>query len=208
MIIIATTLALSQPPPVIVAPQKVGGMCHVDRGVGLDYRESLLAAYPTAEEVRILSLAMWSCSRRVWRVVDLDDALALLRHEWELGVPRELRGILLATWCVEAGMRTRASDGGLIRGDSRNGVEMAHGPFQLWPWQREWCGLREGEADDLLVAAWCHWKRVSDRRQERAMECDESWRVGEALAANGPRYLPYGCAAESGHWREWKRWGL
>jgi hypothetical protein len=207
-IIVTVAFALGQVPPVIVTPRRDGPMCLIEQPVGRDYRESLLAAHPTEYEVHILSRALWGCSRGAWRVADLDDALALLRHEVELGVPDELRGLLLAVWCVESGMRVEARAGGPIRGDWRGTVAMAHGPFQLWPWHRDWCGLDDGEVDDLLDASWCYWRRVVDRRRERAMECSDSWKVGEALAANGPRYLSAGCAAESGHWREWQAWGL
>jgi hypothetical protein len=89
-----------------------------------------------------------------------------------------------------------------MRGDVRHGIAQAHGPLQLWPWHRAWCGLSAGGADDIDAAARCYWSRVEDRRQARALDCADSWRVGEALAANGPAYLPHGCAATSSHWRQ------
>lgn len=183
-----------------------GQRCFPPEAPGLDYKELLLDQDVTPEEFKLLEVALYSCKRQVWRVADPVVMLALLRHESEMGVPPEARGITLATWCIEGAMRTQASDGGPLRGDYRDGVAMAHGPFQLWPWQREWCGLADGEADDPLVAASCYWKRVSDRREARAMNCENSWRVGEALASNGPKYLPYGCAAKSAHWAELERW--
>lgn len=211
-------MAKASPPPAIRAmptkalveaparPDGDGGMCPVPETPGLDYREMLLAEHPTPDEVTLIATAIAKCKRQAWRVADPVAMLALLRHEVEMGVPDEARGITLATWCIEGALRSQASTGGPLRGDPRSGVAMAWGPFQLWPWQREWCGLSDGEADDLLVAASCYWRRVSERRSVRALECAESWRVGEALAANGPRYLPMGCGAESGHWRELRRW--
>ncbi len=212
-------VAKASPPPVIRAvPTRAvvevrehheegdGGLCPVPETPGLDYREMLLAEPPTPDEVTLIATAIGQCKRQAWRVADPVAMLALLRHEVEMGVPDEARGITLATWCIEGALRAKASTGGPLRGDPRGGVAMAWGPFQLWPWQRAWCGLDEHEADDLLVAASCYWRRVSERRSVRALDCAESWRVGEALAANGPRYLPMGCAAESGHWRELRRW--
>jgi len=183
-----------------------GQRCMPPRAPLLDYDELLIDQDITPAEFALLETALYECKRSVWRVADPIMMLALLRHESEMGVPDHARGIMLATWCIEGAMRMTAQSGGAIRGDIRDGQAMAHGPFQLWPWQRKWCGLKDGEADDILLAASCYWERVSDRREARALNCKDSWRVGEALGANGPRYLPLGCAAESAHWRELTRW--
>lgn len=141
------------------------------------------------------------------RMVDPLDVLAVLRLEDHLGVPWEARGILASVWCMEASMMRSTRGGRPIRGDFRNGVARAHGPAQLWPWFRNWCGLGARGADDLYGALTCYWARVVDRYHYRDAErCDNPWRVAEALAANGPRYLPMGCRAESSHWREMMRW--
>lgn len=168
-----------------------GGECRelVDLGEG----DELL---PTELEREVIARQVATCERRPGRRADVWGLLILLRLEAQLGVPDESRGILAAVWCVEGALLSRE-----LRGDVRGGVARAHGPFQLWPWHREWCGLAEGGADDLEAAARCYWARVVDRREARALECDDSWRVGEALAANGPAYLSMGCAAESSHWR-------
>ena len=205
---IASTSPKPTPKPKFSDAELKGQRCFPPDQKGLDYKELLLDQDITPWEFSVLEAALYKCKRSVWRVADPVIMLAMLRHESEMGVPAHARGITLATWCIEGALRTQASDGGPIRGDFRDGVAMAHGPFQLWPWQREWCGLADGEADDPLVAASCYWKRVSDRREARALNCKDSWRVGEALASNGPKYLPHGCAAESAHWAELKRWGL
>jgi hypothetical protein len=140
-------------------------------------------------------------------MVDPLDVLAVLRLEDYLGVPWEARGILASVWCMEASMRTTGRRGGPVRGDWRNGVARAHGPAQLWPWFRNWCELGKHGADDLVGSLTCYWSRVVDRYHYRNTErCSDPWRVAEALAANGPRYLPMGCTAESSHWREMLRW--
>jgi hypothetical protein len=82
---------------------------------------------------------------------------------------------------------------------------MAHGPAQLWPWHRAWCGLSEAGADDVFAALTCYWQRVVDRHA-KVSTCRDSWRVAEALTANGPRYQRLGCKAESKHWHELMRW--
>ena len=203
--------ALASPPPVIepfVSALQPAVVVELEADGGLCLPDEVAPIEPdlTADEWVIIEAALYRCRRSVWLVADPTAMLRLLRHEVALGVPDEARGITLATWCIEGAMRLQGADGGPLRGDYRDGVAMAHGPFQLWPWQREWCGLAEGEADDLLLAAECYWQRVEDRRWERAMGCPDSWRVGEALASHGPRYLPHGCAAESAHWRELRRW--
>jgi len=151
----------------------------------------------TLDERRAIERQIDGCWRRPGRHADPWALLELLRLEDQLGVPDESRGILAAVWCVEGALRSDR----VLRGDPRGGVAQAHGPMQLWPWHRAWCGLTKRGADDLVGAARCYWSRVVDRREARAIECSQSWRVGEALAANGPAYLPLGCEAESSHWR-------
>jgi hypothetical protein len=140
-------------------------------------------------------------------MVDPLDVLAVLRLEDHLGVPWEARGILASVWCMEASMLTHGRKGGPIRGDYKNGIARAHGPAQLWPWFRSWCGFGPRGADNLYGALTCYWSRVVDRYHARNVEkCDNPWAVAEALAANGPRYLQSGCRAESSHWRQMIRW--
>jgi len=141
-------------------------------------------------------------------MVDGLDVLGVLRLEGYLGVPPEARGILASVWCMEASMLTTGTRGGPIRGDYSRGIARAHGPAQLWPWFRHWCGLGDrGGADDLFSSLTCYWSRVVDRYHARATSrCSEPWAVAEALAANGPRYLKRGCDAQSSHWRAMMRW--
>ncbi len=166
----------------------------------------LLQEPPSKEERVFVETQIERCKRDVRLVADPFLVLAVLRLEGELGVPPEARGILGSVWCMEAAMRLEGKEGGPVRGDYHGGVAMAHGPAQLWPWHREWCGLTEGGADDLTASLSCYWQRVVERREKRAMHCEDSWRVGEALAANGPKYKNWGCKAKSSHWRELERW--
>lgn len=166
----------------------------------------LLHAAVTEDERLLVETALYTCSRKPKKVADVWWMLMVLRTEVDVGIPEEARGILLASWCIEGGLRLASPDGGPLRGDYRNGVAHAFGPFQLWPWHRQWCGITDAGADDPVTAARCYANRIMDRREVRALSCKESWRVGEALAANGPRYLHQGCAAESSHWRELLRW--
>jgi hypothetical protein len=158
------------------------------------------------EERALVEVQINRCKRDVRGVADPFLVLAVLRLEKELDVPPEARGILGSVWCIEAAMRVEGKEGGPVRGDYHGGTAMAHGPAQLWPWHRDWCGLTDGGADDLVASLTCYWQRVVDRREKRAMNCEDSWRVGEALAANGPKYKSWGCKAKSSHWRELERW--
>lgn len=173
-------------------------------------RMDLLSFPASSGEWRMVYDWMEGCAdsgRTSIKLIDPLDVLAVLRLEDFLGVPWDARGILAAVWCQEASMMHHGRGGGPIRGDFKNGVARAHGPAQLWPWFRNWCGLGARGADDLYGALTCYWSRVVDRYHYREAErCDNPWQVAEALAANGPRYLPMGCKAESGHWRAMKRW--
>jgi hypothetical protein len=173
-------------------------------------RDDLLGEPATHGEWRLVTDLIDGCvseGRTSWRLVDPLDVLAVLRLEEHLGVPWEARGILVSVWCMEASMLRFGRGGGPIRGDFHRGVARAHGPAQLWPWFRAWCGLPRGGADDLLGGLTCYWSRVVDRHHYRdAARCPEPWAVAEALAANGPRYLPMGCRAASSHWRVLTAW--
>lgn len=167
----------------------------------------VLLQEPISDEERSMVEAQISlCKRDVKNVADPFLVLAVLRLEDELDVPPEARGILGSVWCLEASMKLEGREGGPVRGDYHGGVAMAHGPAQLWPWHRNWCGLTDGGADDLTASLTCYWQRVVERREKRAMGCKNSWQVAEALAANGPRYKSWGCKAKSSHWRELERW--
>lgn len=161
---------------------------------------------PSVEDVARVEQMIQLCDGASKTATNPYDVLRLLLLERDLGVPDEASGILVASWCHEAGLRLQDRDGGPLRGDWRNGVAMAHGPFQLWPWHRAWCGLAKGGADDLIASATCYWRRIADRYEIRTAGCSDRWRVAEALAANGPRYKHWGCKARSKHWLLLERW--
>jgi hypothetical protein len=174
-------------------------------------RNELLSEPMTSFEFENVIIQIENCKRKVKLTASVDDVLLLYRWEDYLGIPFEYRGILGAVWCWESAMRTKSRTGGLIRGDYHGGVSMAHGPFQLWPWHRSWCGIeKSGGADNLLVASWCYWKRVLDRLDYRVTrekwDCEHPIRVAEALTANGPFYIKKRCSAASMHWAEWEKW--
>lgn len=158
----------------------------------------LIAEPPTDPERAEVERQIDRCARDVRAVADPWLVLALWRLEADLGVPEAARGILGASWCWEAAMRERPRAGDHGR---------SFGPYQMQAWHWAWCGAR-GPSDDIIEAANCYWARVEDRYRVRTSGCPERvrWRVAEALAANGPRYLPLGCAAESKHWKELQRW--
>lgn len=189
---------------VLLSPEE--SMCLPPTATPPSHIGVLLQEPPDEEERTSVETQIDRCKRDVKGVADPFLVLAVLRLEDELGVPAEARGILGSVWCMEASMKLEGRDGGPVRGDFHGGTAMAHGPAQLWPWHRDWCGLTDGGADDLLASLTCYWQRVVDRREKRAMNCKDSWRVGEALAANGPKYKSWGCKAKSSHWRELERW--
>lgn len=197
-------------PRVVVGAQPADWVAEGPGWYVVPSRDDLLSFPASSGEWRMVYDWIEGCvdrGRVLQRMVDPLDVLAVLRLEDHLGVPWEARGILAAVWCMEASMLKHARGGGPVRGDWRNGVARAHGPAQLWPWFRNWCGLGSRGADNLFGALTCYWSRVADRFHYRDTgRCAHPWRVAEALAANGPRYLYRGCDAESSHWREMMRW--
>lgn len=132
--------------------------------------------------------------------VDPFGLLGMIRLEAQLGVDRYRPGLLVATWCVEASMRTETRDGGPLRGDYRQGVAMALGPFQLWPQHRKACGLTDRDAHNLEAAARCYAARVEQVRPRAASKCPSSpERTAEAAVANIAKYR-WSCKLASKHW--------
>ena len=126
--------------------------------------------------------------------------LRLIRLEEQLGVDRYRPGLLVATWCIEASLRTHGRDGAPLRGDYRQGVAMALGPFQLWPQHRKACGLTDRDAHDLEAAARCYAARVLRVLPRAASKCPTApERTAEAAVANIAKYR-WSCTAASKHW--------
>lgn len=114
----------------------------------------------------------------------------LLHLEEQAGLPVAVQGILPATWCVEASMRTPER----LRGDHGE----AWGPFQMHGWLRNLC--RGMDADNLFEAARCYLERVVNMEPKARTKCpNTSWIVAENVTANWPRY-GWSCVAMSDHW--------
>jgi hypothetical protein len=126
------------------------------------------------------------------------DLLHLMRIERQTGTRP---GLLAATWCVEASMRTRTKDGGPVLGDWRGGVAMARGPFQLWPPHRRACNLSDAHALELVPSAWCYAARIARVLPRARQRCpDAAERTAEAAIANIAKYR-WSCTAGSKHWQ-------
>lgn len=122
--------------------------------------------------------------------------LSLVRLERDLGAPA---GLLSSAVCWETGYTHGA------RGDWQDGRARAHGITQMHGWWRAWCGWSRDMRDDVEAAARCYLSRVLHYLPD-AQRCDAPWTVAEAMAANGVKYGPWGCAARSKHAEELGRW--
>ena len=134
--------------------------------------------------------------------VDVWALLRLVRIEAELGVDEWRPGLLGGVWCIEGGLRTESRGGGPIRGDYRDGVPMAHGPFQLWVSSRVACGAATGASDDLEFSARCWVARIEATlpKARRACPGGNAWMVAEAAVSNVRKYR-WDCRRGSAHWR-------
>lgn len=135
------------------------------------------------------------CSR-AGRRSDPWMVLSLIRLERDLGAPA---GLLSAAVCWETGYTHGA------RGDWQDGHARAHGVTQMHGWWRAWCGWSGDWRDDLEAAGRCYWARV-EHYLPGVAHCNRPVVVAEALAANGVKYGPWGCAAKSKHAEELEGW--
>jgi hypothetical protein len=155
---------------------------------------------PTPHELIMLDAALEACPNGYTE--DTGSLLRLIKLEQELGVAeRWIPGALLAVFCVESSYRIVNKKGGRVLGDFRNGVAMAHGPFQLWPVNRRYCGERKGESHDLEWSARC-WVKLVERTYKKAIDkCPNSaWRTAEAAVSNIAKYR-WSCQLSSKHWK-------
>lgn len=164
----------------------------------------LLEEAPSEEERIVVERAISKCERDVQTVADPWKVLALHRLEKDLGVPKEVESLLIATWCWEGAMRSDKP----IRGDFHGGMAHSFGPFQMQAWFWGWCNLPTAPIvyDDLTIAATCYWSRVQEVASRMDCPAKDVWPAAEAMAANGMKYKHYGCKARSKHWKELEAW--
>lgn len=170
---------------------------------------------PTEEEYREVEAAIAMCGKKTHHtIVDPHKVLALIRLEGVMGIPKELRGIFNAIWCIESSMRSEAKNGGPILGDGGT----SFGPMQMKKGMVETCINRHGlYADDpkaaphdLIWAASCWAMRIHTAYQKAKVQCpNRPWPVAEAVISNYARYSiikpngsrAYDCSASSKHYK-------
>ena len=164
----------------------------------------------TPLEQKILDVAM-TCKRAKKKYLNKDLLIDLLLMERAFGVPKQLRGMLLASACTESGYNPNAE------GDhkfSKRGKPKAIGLLQLWPWWTkpvEKGGYGVNRRDPLANAhAWMsHIKKQYPkvRKKCRISKKHEAriWRVAWVTAIRAPK--PEGrCNEFPNHYRRLKRW--
>ena len=170
---------------------------------------------PTEEEYAAVEEAIARCGKRTARhIVDPQKVLALIRLEYVLSIPSDLRGIFNAIWCIEAAMRSESQSGGLILGDGGT----SFGPMQMKKQMVYTCINRHNifadDADaaphDIIWAATCWAARIHATYHKAAKQCPaRPWPVAEAMISNYARYSikhkdgtrTYNCAASSKHYK-------
>lgn len=175
----------------------------------------LLYDPPTEQEQAAVEAAIATCGRRTSRaIVDPFKVLALIRLEPILSIPKELRGIFNAIWCIESSMRSESKHGGLILGDGGT----SFGPMQMKKGMVHACINRHGlhhtspldAPHDLIWAATCWAARIHATYPKAVAQCPQRpWPVAEAMISNYARYSivkpngsrVYDCTAASKHYR-------
>ena len=170
---------------------------------------------PTEEEYRAVEAAIAMCGKKTHpTIVDPHKVLALIRLEEVLSIPKQLRGIFNAIWCIESSMRSESKDGGLILGDGGT----SFGPMQMKKGMVHACIDRHGiYADnprtaphDLIWAATCWAARIHAVYHKAKAQCpNRPWQVAEAVISNYARYSivkpngvrAYDCSASSKHYK-------
>lgn len=154
----------------------------------------------TDEERRWIEVAMYHCDTAAPRYAKPFLMLELLRIEREFGIPDELRGVTLATWCGEAAYQV-----GDIVGDGGAAV----GIFQLHPPITRLCGSPDLRHDPIASAHCWLWnlERVYAKARRRC-PTKHAWAAAELWLSQGGLKSNYSCTRVSGHvarLRVWQR---
>lgn len=154
----------------------------------------------TDEERRWIEVAMYHCDTAAPRYAKPFLMLELLRIEREFGIPDELRGVTLATWCGEAAYQL-----GDIVGDGGNAV----GIFQLHPPITRLCGSPDLRHDPIASAHCWLWnlQRIHAKARRRC-PAKQAWTAAELWLSQGGLKSNYSCTRVSGHvarLRVWQR---
>jgi len=164
----------------------------------------------TELEQRILEVAL-TCKRAKKKYRDPALLTKLILMEREFDIPKDLRGMLLASACTESGYNPNAE------GDhkfSKRGKPMAIGLLQLWPWwtvpvEKGGYGINRREP---LVNARSWLTHIDKQRNKVRKKCRISrhhvsriWRVAWVTGIRAPK--PEGrCNEFPNHYHRLKKW--
>tara|TARA_B100001057_G_C22747456_1_gene910334 strand:+ start:477 stop:1166 length:690 start_codon:yes stop_codon:yes gene_type:complete len=164
----------------------------------------------TGLEQKILEVAL-TCKRAKPKYKDAELLTDLILMEREFGVPKDMRGMLLASACTESGYNPNAE------GDhkfSKRGKPKAIGLLQLWKWWEKPIskgGYAVNRRDPLANAhAWMshikkQYPKVRKKCKISTKHVSRIWRVAWVTAIRAPK--PEGrCNEFPNHYRRLKRW--
>ena len=164
----------------------------------------------TGLEQKILEVAL-TCKRAKPKYKDAELLTKLILMEREFGVPKDMRGMLLASACTESGYNPNAE------GDhkfSKRGKPKAIGLLQLWKWWEKPIskgGYAVNRRDPLANAhAWMshikkQYPKVRKKCKISTKHVSRTWRVAWVTAIRAPK--PEGrCNEFPNHYRRLKRW--
>lgn len=164
----------------------------------------------TPLEQKILEVAM-TCRNAKPKHLNRELLEELLLMEREFGVPKDMRGMLLASACTESGYNPNAE------GDhkfSKRGKPKAIGLLQLWSWWEKPIskgGYAINRRDPIANArAWMshikkQYPKVRKKCRISRKHISRIWRVAWVTAIRAPK--PEGrCNEFPNHYRRLKRW--
>ena len=158
----------------------------------ISYDEILAEAIencPYAREQNIVPAILWQ----------------LLEIEREAGVPKELRGMILAAACKESGYNAKAMGDRKFSKDKK--TPMAVGIMQLWPYFEKRYGVDRTNAKEA-AAVWM--KHITKQIPKIKKQCKykKDSKVWLAAWVTGIRYKKPGgrCKERPTHYRLLKRW--
>ena len=172
----------------------------------------------TQEERDNVSFIIDNCPQITRKDIDPYDVLVLTRLEKEFGLPKRIKNILPAIFCMES----KLQKGYNLFGDQGRAL----GPAQLHlspyrtciktNWYNYKGTLRIDNFDyrnDFIFSARCwitNTVRVLKRIERECLDLNEydKWKVAEANVANWVKYKNNGCKAKSRHFELLENWNL
>jgi len=135
---------------------------------------------------------------------EIDNALTLLKVEDEMNVPRSIRGLTLASACIESGFNEKALGDQKFSKDKK--TPMAVGILQMWPWYEKTYQADRRNVRSSAKAWIAHIESIKSNVNKHChpKNLDEEWKLALVHGIRAPKKGGR-CTENTTHWVLFKK---